>query len=375
MGLMDLPVELVEQIIDDIVSDLPLASLVAFSLTCQAARKLCTRYVHGLDWTAFRPRCSDYYLDLRRARDATEDNCRQLLQLLVKDVVSSHVYCNKCVKLHPFYDAHTELSPQFGLPQDRYPHRRCDCEFLDTGKYWLFDTSFSISPRQVHLIRHYYLHGYGIPAHLFSKEIEALHLSAAATTPLWQNPNLVAPGARAVPSPPRWQRRIWFYPTETETGTTALALAVRHELVAANDGAEARERAQQYLDSTPYWVCPHLRTHAIDAQGNTINNDDVRCKVGCSMQDPDCSSFWGGLHRRMGTRLERFRPGARHDPLRRGGRRVPFLDSAGTGAAAPLVSALGWGEEPGVWIHCFSCKIGTHWKMESNLSAQAGRRR
>ncbi|KAK7972285.1 hypothetical protein PG988_006419 [Apiospora saccharicola] len=336
MGLMDLPVELVEQVIDDIVSDLPLASLEAFSLTCQAARKLCTRCVHGLDWTAFRHKWTYYYLYLRRARDATEDDCRQLLQLLAKDVASSHVYCSMCVKLHPFYDAHTELSPQFGLPRDRYPHRHYDCRFLDTTKYWLFDTSFSVSPRQVHLIRHYYLHGHGIPAHLFSKEIEVLHLSAAATTPLWQNLNLVAPGARAVPSP-RWRRRIWFYPTETKTGRTALALAVRHELVAANDGAEARERAQEYLDSTPYWVCPHLRTHAIiDAQGNDIHDeDDVHYYgVGCSMWDPVYPSFWGGLHGRRGTRPERFRPAPRHDPLRRGGRRVPFVDSAGTGAAA-----------------------------------------
>lgn len=109
---MDLPVELVDHIVDYIVSELPVVPLVAFRLTCRAARHLCARYLDHLDWTAFR---HIWVYCPWRTRHATIDNCRKLLRLLARDLASTHVYCETCVKLHPFYDAPTELSPQFRL--------------------------------------------------------------------------------------------------------------------------------------------------------------------------------------------------------------------------------------------------------------------
>lgn len=168
---------------------------------------------------------------------------------------------------------------------------------------WLLDTSFSISQRQVHLIRHHYLHGHGIPAHVFSKEIDILYRPALAAVLSPRRETSVAPGVGAVLAP-RWRRRIWLYPMETKNGTS-LALAVLHELVAPNDGAEARKRARQYLDNTPYWICPHQRTHVIDA-AEIHNNDNSPNVAGWSMRDPECWSFWSGLHARTVTPLNRF---------------------------------------------------------------------
>lgn len=348
VGLLDLPVELADHIINHLVREFPVAYLVAFSLACRAARQLCSRRLHNLDWTVSRRGWTGGNFDY---------NCRLLLRLLARDLASSHVYCGKCLKLHPFYDAPTELSPQFRLPEDRYAGCLHDCEILDTRKCWLFDTNFPISRRQIYLIRHYYLHGHGIPAHLLTKEID------------------VAPGAGGVvPAAPHWRRRIWFYPRKTKNSTTVV-LAVRHEFVAPHGGADARRRARRYLDSTPYWVCPHLRTHAVDGESSNRNNNDVdHSSVGCGLREPVVSSLWGGLHHHhTGTRGNRYRPGDdRHDPLRRGGRRFPGLDMYGTAAAGPLVPVSGGGERLGVWIHCLLCRTGTCWEVESDLSALVG---
>ncbi|KAK7906482.1 hypothetical protein PG985_016219 [Apiospora marii] len=360
LGLLDFPVELVEQIISDMVSDLPFVSLVAFSLTSRAARHLCTPYLHNLDWTAFR-RTRWGKPCHRRVRGAiTEDNCRQLLQLLARDLTASYVYCHGCVKLHPFYDTATELSPEFRLPEYRYLGRLGRCEFLDTRARWLFDTGFFVSRRQIQLIEHYCQHGHGIPAHLFNRAIEA-------AVPL--------PAAGAVPAAPRWRRRIWFYHRETKNRPN-LFLAVRHELVAPTDDAEARKRARRYLESTPYWVCPHLRTHALEEEDDESNNHGghIRYSVGCSLQEPGVLRSWrSGLHDdHKGARLHEVRQGDWRDPLGRARRRVPGLDFYGNGTAAAadyLVPVACAGERLGVWIHCLFCRVGTCWKMESELSA------
>ncbi|KAK8102219.1 hypothetical protein PG984_015365 [Apiospora sp. TS-2023a] len=51
---------------------------------------------------------------------------------------------------------------------------------------------------------------------------------------------------------------------KTHEAGAHLTLVAEHELVVHGNGTSSAKRAvRKYLDSTPYWLCPHLRTHAV----------------------------------------------------------------------------------------------------------------
>ncbi|KAK8071462.1 hypothetical protein PG997_011665 [Apiospora hydei] len=330
--LLELPIE----VFDLVIEKLPVPSQVALSITCHAARKLLKHHLKDLDWTSFRREWS--FPLLERPVSAVEEDCRQFLRdYLGKDLADRFVYCGDCVKLHRFCDAATELSQDFKVPTTRLPTHGFSCRWRDTELRWLFDDvggSFSPNKRQIALVERHHLHGdgRGIPAHRFCKEIETLAL--------WKL--LLSPGPV-----PRWRRRVQMHP-ERDDYSGDWTLVVRHELVVP-DGTEKRT-ARQYLDSAPYWICLHLRTHFALSIGS------IPCDAHVSKNEALAWSLWGGLvPRKKGN----------YDPLKLGGGRAP-----GTGVVAAGVDPVFDGKLR-QWVHCPSCQYPTCWKVESGWLAQA----
>ncbi|KAK7906483.1 hypothetical protein PG985_016220 [Apiospora marii] len=284
-SLFDLLLGLPMELFDLVIEELPVVDQVAFSITCHAAHRLVLHgdHLRDVDWISFRR------WRLRpEGRDVNARACREFLECrLAKDLVDRFVYCRHCVQLHRFWDSATETSNGvIARVLDVNPSNyRQDCIMQRVDEpVSLFEGmgQFSITQRQCALMKHYARYGYGINPQEFCRDIEI----PVRVTP-WLYQAMLSPQ-----SAPRWRRRIEFVP---RVDKKYMVLLVKHELVVQGAGtASAKRAARKYLDATPYWICPHLRTHAI---GNASDHGEGYYPPGFSWNRRAPGTHWRHMER------------------------------------------------------------------------------
>ncbi|KAK8876755.1 hypothetical protein PGQ11_001701 [Apiospora arundinis] len=396
--LLDMPME----VFDLIVREIPIPSLVSFSLTCHTARRVFRSHLRHVDWISFRRRLWQESINPAAM-------CAEFLQSLSRDLTDRYVYCHRCVRLHPFYDATTELSESFSPPnQHQFCRGRIYCAWFDTERQGVLNNAsgkFSVTHRQILLARHHYFTGHGIDAQMnFGPLLEppAIPMTRSQWKMVHDVPSTIEQQQEEPIAPPRWRRRIELFPVVAKgkwkvDERSSWILRLRHELVVPR--GTTMKAARRYLDNAPYWICPHVHTHAIAAApiatvprrvdlsvqvaggSREIYQNGLHWILHRRIREPEsenATTWWVGEHPRqppLSPQKQSSSRGTTQNPLKRCGWRVPGIDMA-TARAEELAAP---GQHPPIdpvfgrrvdgWMKCHACQVA-YWDVESRWNAE-----